>query len=137
MIEEFLCPGCISGSDTECGNYKLSDNTCTNHRASTFMNGRRIALGLPKGFNRVQDESTIYVFESQKQQEEAWPLDMFNLPNWIYEKDGFLFINVYSPRIALKNVLIIKGGLSSKVEVEGQPEFKSILLTDSDLDSMD
>ena len=56
LVEQFCCPGCVAGSDTSCGSYEPSTYGagCDNHAAGTLMMpGGKIALGLPKGFNRV------------------------------------------------------------------------------------
>ncbi len=63
MIEEFQCPGCVAGSDTNCEEFKVEEENkieeertfkCVNHCPGTRILGLgRIYLGMPKGFNRV------------------------------------------------------------------------------------
>ncbi len=57
MVEKFQCPGCVSGSNTKCGSFKLEEPYgfhCSGHvPGTTFMPGGRIFLGLPKGFDKL------------------------------------------------------------------------------------
>lgn len=74
MVEKFQCPGCVSGSDTTCGNYVpvtqsgFSDDAkaswCDGHTLGTSLFGStgmlHMALGLPKGFNRSGQTLDIF-----------------------------------------------------------------------------
>lgn len=115
MVERFQCPGCVVGSDTKCGSFKLtsplSDNEhhCKSHCPGTNLLGLgQVALGLPKGFNRyglyagktdlltdaVNGNFCVRLFPEGFDQR----YDKFNVPVWRYEEDGFLFVRMYSPR---------------------------------------
>lgn len=121
MTEKFLCPGCVLGSGTECGHYKpRADNPpaggCSAHRAGTFvMPGGKMALGLPKGFNKTGNisETNIYLYGAGTKPE--W--DFLNIPVWAWEGTGedagYLFVRCYSPRVNYGSVEIIEGGKMS------------------------
>lgn len=118
MIEDKQCPGCIHGSDTKCGTYKLEEDgyaICKNWRPSTFM-GRvgRIVLGLPRGFCRTgcvefNDSPNVYMrlYDSP---ENMMKYNKFNVAVWAMEKDGFLYVRCYSPRTNYLFVDVIKDG---------------------------
>ena len=110
MVEEFQCPGCVCGGDTSCGSYEYSDSDskCIRHVCGTQLGiGNVIALGLPKGFNKpgwrheadpVRARNTIDV--------RLWPAgsypewDRLNVAVWALEKDGYLFVRTFAPRVA-------------------------------------
>jgi len=118
MTEEFQCPGCAVGMDTKCGKYApdISNNSCRSHILGTFIMGAgHIALGLPKGFNkpaRAPYSQTDYNNMTLR----FWgtgtkPLwNSLNVPVWAMEKDGFLFVRTYMPRIDYACVDVIEGG---------------------------
>jgi len=116
MIEEFICPGCVSGSDTKCGNFKTDDGgECLNHVIGTLMDrGVHVCLGMPKGFNKTARSlkpgtaNTMPIFCWHK--EDGPNYDNFNIPVWALEKDGYLFVRAFSPRINTGRVDIIEGG---------------------------
>lgn len=128
MIEEFQCPGCTCGFKTdECDYFKFSDNItgcwCLGHSAGTFLMGAgKIALGLPKGFNKVGTIKTGFEDESDDNSRRSTNIrltvdfikkegyDFLNIPVWAMEKDGYLFIRVMCPRVNYTYVDIIKGG---------------------------
>lgn len=68
----------------------------------------RIALGLPKGFNRYGpgDRLDIRLFLNG----EAPEWDHLNVPVWAMEMGGFLFVRTYSPRINRTSVDVIENG---------------------------
>lgn len=119
MVEEYQCPGCMHGcSPKTCDKYKLATggygSWCDGHRPSTFMmNVGRIALGLPKGFNRYgsgvdpepRQKTTIRLFAAVTP---VW--DKFNVAVWKMVKDGALFVRTYSPRVNACYVDVIDGG---------------------------
>jgi len=115
MIEEFQCPGCVAGSDTKCGSFKETEGTfggfrCEKHCAGTLIGMvGLIYLGLPKGFCRVgKDHNCCEVWLYKKNN-----FDFFNfctLPVWVMEKDGYLFIRCYMPRVNTTTVQVIKNG---------------------------
>jgi hypothetical protein len=106
-IEEFQCPGCVSGSDTECGNFCLYDHhnlyRCENHTAGTMNLVGKFFLGMPKGFNKANNETKIFF------NDDNFYYDHLNIPVWALEKDGYLFVKQISPRINQVFVEIYKG----------------------------
>ena len=66
---------------------------------------KRIALGLPTGFNRDGFE---YIRLYTKMPPSFW--NHLNVPIWALEKDGYLFVKTYSPRINKVYVEVIKDG---------------------------
>jgi hypothetical protein len=123
MIEELVCPGCVGGSNTECGYYALVDGNgsyaCSKHVLGTFSPGiGSFALGLPKGFCRAgympwPEKATD---KHNTREIRCWPegaklpWDHLNVPVWAMEKDGFLFVRTYSPRINFSRVDVVEKG---------------------------
>jgi hypothetical protein len=98
MVERFQCPGCLHGpTPSDCDKFKLGESGCDGHVAGTFISSLgRIALGLPKGFNRfgARDELSVRLFA------EGTPLwDHLNVPVWKMHVEGFLFVRTYLPRV--------------------------------------
>jgi hypothetical protein len=124
MIEKFVCSGCVGGMDTTCGQFKDLENDaagCQNHVVGTSILGLgNFALGLPKGFNRagwrpqaksVSDHlNTMFILCWSKESEKKPEWDNLNVPVWALEKDGFLFVRTFSPRINETRVEVIEGG---------------------------
>ena len=121
MVKEFQCPGCVCGNDpADCTAYKPATDSgfrCEGHVLGTIimpMPGN-IALGLPKGFNRPGWE---YIAKRPSNQmlirlwtEGTHPdWDHFNVAVWALEKDGFLFVRTYMPRVNRTAVDIIEKG---------------------------
>lgn len=128
MIEEFQCPGCTCGYKTnECDAFDFTNQDtgcwCLGHSAGTIIMGLgKIALGMPKGFNRVGTILTGFEDDNDRNRRRRTnirlttetlkesPYDEFNVPVWAMEKDGYLFIRVMCPRINYTYVDVIKGG---------------------------
>lgn len=121
MVEQFLCPGCVCGHDTTCGKYMVSEpelGGCDGHVLGTFIMPLPglIALGMPKGFNRPnRGEDNLH--SSSKMHIRTYPAtspkptyDVFNIPVWVREEDGFLFVRVAMPRVGDWAIDIIEGG---------------------------
>ncbi len=112
MVKEFQCAGCVVGHNTKCGKYDpqpMNNGTsCKSWVAGTTILPAvgRIALGLPKGFNRF-GEGKLYIRLHQGTTPD-W--NKFNVPVWAMEKDGFLFVRTYSPRVNATIVDVIEGG---------------------------
>lgn len=132
LVEKFQCPGCMLGSDTECGSFKLNDAlgagaSCKPHVAGTvFMLGGRVYLGLPKGFNKagpLVDRDAFY--EGAKNNIRLWTFGTH--PEWnncnvaVWAMDGvddyagFLLVRTMLPRIGLNFIDIIEGGERAKL----------------------
>ncbi len=112
MVEKFQCPGCVCGSDTNCGRYNLRKDpmegfTCKSHVIGTSMGGiGHIALGLPKGFNRTAKE-TQHMIRFYKEMPEY---DKFNVPVWAMIKDNILFVRVFMPRVNNTTIDVVENG---------------------------
>lgn len=54
-VEEFQCPGCTFGHNTECYEKSQWSESCGKHKAGTFISGGigKVFLGMSKGFNRL------------------------------------------------------------------------------------
>lgn len=117
MIEAFQCPGCVAGSDTKCGAYRYDaeQRRCMSHVLGTQLGlGNKIALGLPKGFNKPGFNEDGYALSKMnirffpKGEYIGW--DKLNVAVWAMERDGFLFVRTYAPRINTTWVDVIEGG---------------------------
>lgn len=119
MVEKFQCPGCVAGSDTNCGSYKPSEGigaACEGHVLGTIFSGiGNIALGFPKGFcrpgycrreRRTHSTMAIRLFTGGTYPE--W--DVFNVPVWAKIEDGFLFVRTFMPRVNGCFTDVIEGG---------------------------
>lgn len=132
MVETFQCPGCIHGDDTRCGKFRLHELgtatshvdgerliggfRCGSHEAESGINGRRINIGLPVPFARVQYREGAQEEVKTNIRMHLYPVnygtywDVFNVPVWAMEMSGVLFVRTYSPRIDQTHVDIITGG---------------------------
>lgn len=121
MVKEFQCPGCVCGiSPKDCEKYKPTAESgfrCENHVLGTVilpMPGN-IALGLPKGFNRPGWEYGAKTTANQMLIR-CWVAgthpdwDQFNVAVWALEKDGFLFVRTFMPRVNWSAVDVIENG---------------------------
>ena len=137
MIEKFQCPGCTCGYKTEdCDFFDFTNQEtgfwCLGHSAGTMMGVSgmgfvKLALGMPKGFNRVGTIKTGFEDEKDRNRRRSTnirltikpltesPYNEFNVPVWAMEKDRYLFIRVMCPRINYNYVDIIKGGKFSDI----------------------
>lgn len=143
MIEAFQCSGCTSGHDTYCCRCKVKRFSnqyegifdsfyCENHSAGTLLSGTgKVALGLPKGFNKVGALSNCLNYDKISTNIRCYlsfPVKFYNylnIPVWARELDGYLFVRTYCPRINVGYVDVIKGGELSN--------FKSKLFYDGDV----
>jgi hypothetical protein len=108
-VEEYQCPGCISGSNTSC--YKKSNNSvsCGCHMAGTaILSQGKIFLGMPKDFNRLgcsfgsEQQLKIEIHEKFNE-EEVWmgdhPMGKFNVVCWKYlNEHGHTLVRGVRPR---------------------------------------
>ena len=118
MVHKFQCPGCAAGTDPEtCPQYKFTAEhlRCVNHVIGTMLGlWNPVALGLPKGFNKPayridgSRESKMAIRLFLKGEKPVW--DRLNVPVWVLEKDGYLFVRTYAPRIDFSWVDVIEGG---------------------------
>ena len=120
MVRKFQCPGCVNGFcfDT-CKMYEWSDVyfSCVNHVLGTMNNGYLFALGMPKGFNKPALTINNKFENKIRMRLYVNPDDLLrnhwnklNIPVWSMEKDGFLFVRTYMPRLNYGIVDVINGG---------------------------
>jgi hypothetical protein len=118
MVRKFQCSGCLHGHEPEsCTEYNLNNDgfgsDCDNHRAATFVSGiGRLALGLPKGFNRYgagPGVEPLVKMRIRLHVDGPPPWDKFNVPVWKMVKDGMLFVRTYVPRINACFVDVVQG----------------------------
>jgi len=121
MIEKFQCCGCTCGSNIDCGRLKTPSFPnmiwCETHSAGTILSGvGKIALGMPKGFDKVGNISNTLTSERTtnirlyENAENPMIYDKLNIPVWAMELEGYLFVRVIAPRINMTNVDVIKDG---------------------------
>lgn len=123
VVEKFQCPGCTSGSDTNCGAYKKSEYglSCETHSAGTIISGiGPIYLGMPKGFDRVGSKpsrlnNNIRIFKAEDME---MIFDTFNLPVWYQEIDGNLFVRTFMPRLGESYIDIFIDGKAKDINVK-------------------
>ena len=127
-IERYQCPGCACGSEVgDCFKNEYASG-CSAHVVGTTLSGvGRIALGMPKGFNRIGgDETKIYLFA-----EPAWDYssDKLNIPVWKYFDGTNTLIRGLSPRISSPFLHVVLGDVREAVNCEE--------ITDAELAEMD
>lgn len=120
MVEQFQCPGCVAGCDTQCGKFKPNKEygfTCQGHVVGTSMTGAgHIALGLPTGFNRTGLDPSHPIGTSNTMNVRMWVQgthphwDHFNVPVWALEREGYLFVRTLMPRRNWSFVDVVEGG---------------------------
>lgn len=119
MIEEFQCPGCIVDDDTDCIDFEENGKAfwCNRHCPGIYVGlpsaRGRIFLGMPNGFCRVgvgeyKKENGPCIRLWLKETSPDW--NDLNVPVWAMEKDGFLFVRTYMPRINNAYIDVIEEG---------------------------
>lgn len=132
MIEDLQCPGCVCGHNLSCGSYSLEEFDdyfrCSSYSCGTFMVGGdfKIALGFPRGFNRIQNNKDIFLFEKIS---DSWGSDntLFDFSVWKGRHDGRVFLRVAQPR---KGKIQVHAFHSD----EGYDDVKCPDVTDVDMD---
>ena len=128
MAEKFQCPGCVCGSNTECGTFRQCQDSiggCISHVIGTHIGlGNPVAIGMPKGFNHPAQyydmEKQVYdrrnVINIRLWVSGTQPkFNKLNVAVWAMEADGLLFVRTFSPRIDTTYVDVIEGGKLSDV----------------------
>ena len=121
MVERFQCPGCVCGSSTSDGCYREGGDDalwgrCSAHVCGIWIAGAgSLALGLPTGFNQVQRQQEEREPRHNTMMIRLWPnthpdWNNLNVPVWAMEKDGYLFVRTFMPRIGCHAVDVIHGG---------------------------
>lgn len=131
IIENYQCPGCIIGHDTECfvpENDSGRGIGCSKHCAGTGIVGHgKLFLGMPKGFNRVglYEDQRPRIFEKYHNN-----YDMFNIPVWKYLDDhGNTLVRGIMPR---RNEPFLDIYLENCIE-----EINCLEITSEDISKMD
>lgn len=111
MVETYQCPGCVAGSDTGCGSFRLTGSygvQCGAHSAGTSINfTRRLFLGMPRGFNKFTRDHGIPEIRLWPEGAPVW--DNLNIPVWRMVVDGVTFVRTYMPRVGLQAIDVIAG----------------------------
>lgn len=129
-IEEYQCPGCVTGSDVSCfkkGRYLECGEHCPGTRIMSGVG--LIFLGMPKGFNRLGpcEDIRVQIF---KDIDHSWGYNNLNIPVWKYlDKNGNTIVRGLSPRI---NMPFIHIYLCDAIK-----DIDCYELKESDLDDMD
>lgn len=129
MVKEYMCPGCMNGSDLTCYEKHNLHSNCAKHCPGTMcFPGGRIMLGMPKGFNKVgeTDKPQIWIYETM---EEFGGFDIFNIPVWKYFDGRVTMIRGLSPRINRGFLMVVSGDVRKQVDC--------MELTIENLDNMD
>lgn len=132
IINEYQCPGCMCGLNTgACESFKLLEENkhfrCDGHYPGTILLGvGNLYLGLPKGFCRTIpvkefDGEIVHDPYIRLYTEGTFDYNMFNkfnVPVWAMEKDGFLLVRTYCPRISRQYLDVIQGGKLADIPKE-------------------
>lgn len=139
MVKEHLCPGCVSDCSDDMKLCKMFGNsvvgrTCRNWHAGTTCSGMgSIALGMPKGFNRLGQmqhtkraaaecadimlirlftrEEYDNFFKSKPPSKGFWDTPLtFNIPTWALIQNGYLYVRTFAPRTAWQWIDVVKDG---------------------------
>lgn len=118
-VETYLCPGCVKGCDLSCyDKSKFGDESCKNHCPGTYILGiGRIYLGMPKGFNRIQDDTILQIFKTFDDVIKVYgKYDKYNVPVWkTVTPEGFTIVRVMQPRLDRSAVHIILENCSDRI----------------------
>ncbi len=129
-VEEYQCPGCVCGGDTEC--YEKGDGIeCGKHVAGTtaFPVAGRFFLGMPIGFCRTAniENFKLYMFERL---EDCWGYDKYNVPAWKHlDENGNTLVRGISPRVNMPFIHVILGDCMVGIDC--------LEVTKEDIDAMD
>lgn len=132
LIEQYQCPGCVCGSDTECGKYEFDEgnNNCKGHCIGTMVSGGvgKILLGFPKGFSRIGFDTNIKPWFYKNVND--FQYDKFNIPVWKHKtKEGHILVKGLMPRLNQTFLQVFSSGDIDKI--------KAFEITEIDMNSMD
>ena len=131
-IERYQCSGCTVGGDTSCFEEQNSGVGCARHLAGTFIYPiiGGIFLGMPKGFNRIGNDSSLKPHIYASYESSDWSYDKWNIPVWKYlSPDGHTFVRGMIPRI---NATFIHVFLENCID-----RIDCLEVTNEDIDYMD
>lgn len=117
-IENLLCPGCVCGSDTECGSFKPAQTGCDGWVPGTLLcPGGSIALGFPTGFDKIPANSfqrhgrgkftnrDHHICITQEDLDMFVGDPPFNLIIWWLRRGEYTYLKVYRPRLCYTCVI--------------------------------
>jgi hypothetical protein len=109
-ITEYQCAGCSRGCGVDdCFVIGYDHDGCSNHKIGTHItNGvGKVALGMPKGFNRVADQDVNFIALHEKYSRDTLATAMYNIPTWKHlDKHGNTHVRIATPRLNSGYVLI-------------------------------
>lgn len=126
-VKDLQCVGCMSGENMSCFGKADYGVGCGNHLSGTYlMPHGKIFLGVPKGFNRLGEFTSMKpeIFEAYKEH-----YNMFNIPVWKLYKDGYTFVRGIMPRLNQPFLHIFLEDCREKVDC--------LEITQDHLDNMD
>lgn len=131
-IEEYQCSGCVAGGDISC--FKQNENGvgCGRHCAGTRLYGiGLLLLGMPKGFNRLGDNSKLKPNIYETFESFDWDgYDKFNIPVWKFlSPEGHTFVRGLSPRVNQSFIHIFLEDCMDKIDC--------LEISQEDVDNMD
>lgn len=111
LVEMYQCPGCVCGSDYSCY-AKGGSQACEKHVVGTMIMGLgKIALGFPKGFNRVGVGVQIGIFTDVPK------YNALNVPVWKrLDENGNTLVRGLSPRINNTFLHVYQGDVLAKID---------------------
>lgn len=119
-VKQYQCSGCMNGNNPNtCPKFDPTAEGCAAHYAGTVMFGAgAIALGMPKGFNRLGDKlRRVDVYASYDEMVRAQPnlTTIFSLPVWKHlDEHGNTLVRWFSPRINAGWVSVTLGDCRDK-----------------------
>lgn len=117
MVEKFQCPGCMLGSDTECGSFYIDSKdlrgfACGAHVPGTsILGGPKILLGMPKPFCYEQGSGTNLLVLIDKEGGQEWlkSSDAQNIPVWKMHSQGYTLVRIARPTSMRYTTLVVDG----------------------------
>ena len=99
-VEEYQCPGCVCDKNKHCYRNE-SDLVCKAHVPGTIIyRVGTILLGMPKGFNRLEETKRMEICIYKTFLGSNWSYDSLNIPIWKYlDKFGNTIVKGICPRI--------------------------------------
>jgi hypothetical protein len=134
-VKEYQCPGCVL-SPFECFEKSIYSNGCGKHSPATYISSiGKVLLGLPRGFNRFGESSSLMVniykdINDFKQQYQDDGYNKLNVPVWKYLDDNCnTIVRVYLPRVSVASIHVFLCNELKNIDC--------IEITDHDLEGWD
>lgn len=129
-IENYQCPGCVSGSDISCFEKRDEEGEgCDKHVAGTSLSGYgAFFLGMPTGFCRTRNMENFKPRIFEVFDEDMY--NKFNIPTWKHlNKNGHTLVRGLRPRINEPFLHIFLENCIDKIEC--------LEITEDDIKGMD